>query len=239
MIKLKRKLKHNLKGKRFGKLKVIQMSDTRLYDRIAWDCVCDCGNKTKVVTDTLVRDITKSCGCGNGEATHKRQLKPIRKGRRFGKLKVLGFSHQDKWGNMRFGCQCDCGNIHVAKGACLRSGKTRSCGCGQLEAVTTHGKSQTPGYYKVQSLMRRRRHGRRENWFTIGDLENLLKEQRNKCYYCKTNLPSNYHADHKIPLSRGGKNTKENIALSCPDCNLRKHAKTAEEFIGNNYDTIS
>jgi len=226
----KRPLKYDHTGKRFGKLLVVGLSSSKLSNRTTWDCICDCGKEKKVLGQSLRGGHTRSCGCFIAESTHKRQLKPVRKGGRFGKLKVLEFSHQDKWGNMRFKCLCDCGNIHVTKGATLRSGKTRSCGCGQLEAVTTHGKSRTLGYYKVHSLLRRRRKGRRSNWFTIGDLEDLLKIQNNRCYYCGTKLPTDYHADHKTPLSRNGSNTKENIALTCPSCNLRKGTMTEKEF---------
>lgn len=178
----------------------------------------------------LRKGIVRSCGCGIGESTSRRLEKKIRRGARFGKLKVLYKDKQDRHGNWLYACVCVCGKEHTTKGANLRSGKTSSCGCGQLEAVTTHGKSQTSGYYRVQALKRRRRKGRREDWFTISDLEELLVQQRSRCYYCGKKLPDNYHADHKIPLSRGGKNTKFNIALTCPKCNLRKHTLTAEEF---------
>jgi 5-methylcytosine-specific restriction endonuclease McrA len=36
--------------------------------------------------------------------------------------------------------------------------------------------------------------------------------------------------DHKIPLTRGGSDYIENIALSCGPCNFRKHTKTDTEF---------
>ncbi len=34
-----------------------------------------------------------------------------------------------------------------------------------------------------------------------------------------------------VPLSRGGTNGRENLCLSCPDCNLRKGTKTVNEFL--------
>lgn len=196
-----------------------------------WECLCRCGQKSLAVSRNLRKGIVKSCGCGIGESTARRFEKRIRKGARFGKLKVLYKDKQDRHGNWLYICACDCGKAHTTKGSNLRSGKTSSCGCGQLEAVTIHGKSQTPAYYRVHSLLRRRRKGRRKNWFTIGDLEELLVQQQGRCYYCNKKLPDNYHADHKTPLSRGGKNTKSNIALACPKCNLRKHVLTEKEFL--------
>ena len=52
------------------------------------------------------------------------------------------------------------------------------------------------------------------------------------CYYCKISIPVNEsHLEHKRPISRGGKNTKGNLVLSCAPCNLKKGNKTAEEFM--------
>jgi len=42
-------------------------------------------------------------------------------------------------------CRCECGNLVIVPGGQLRSGKTRSCGCLNLESLrarkTTHGQS--------------------------------------------------------------------------------------------------
>jgi 5-methylcytosine-specific restriction endonuclease McrA len=66
------------------------------------------------------------------------------------------------------------------------------------------------------------------------DEMDLFVWQRGVCHYCGDFLYSNmpYHIEHKIPLSRGGTNYIENIALSCPDCNRHKHNKTESEFFG-------
>ena len=66
--------------------------------------------------------------------------------------------------------------------------------------------------------------------FTKKDVQALYSAQGGLCFYCPTSLEGGYHVDHKTPLSRGGSNNAENIALSCASCNLRKHARTAEEF---------
>lgn len=36
-------------------------------------------------------------------------------------------------------CRCECGNEKIINGRSLRSGATRSCGCFNLENITTHG----------------------------------------------------------------------------------------------------
>jgi 5-methylcytosine-specific restriction endonuclease McrA len=43
-------------------------------------------------------------------------------------------------------------------------------------------------------------------------------------------LGRSYHVDHKQPVSRGGSNWPENLAVTCPTCNLRKSDKTEAEF---------
>ncbi len=51
------------------------------------------------------------------------------------------------------------------------------------------------------------------------------------CYLClKPIVFGKDHLDHKIPISRGGKNEYENLAVACQKCNLRKYNKTDEEF---------
>jgi len=52
----------DLTGKRFGKLKVIKIQKKH-NNAIFWECECDCGNKTNVVTYSLTKEMTKSCGC--------------------------------------------------------------------------------------------------------------------------------------------------------------------------------
>jgi len=43
------------------------------------------------------------------------------------------------------------------------------------------------------------------------------------CYYCGVKVGSkNLTMDHIIPLSRGGRSTKENIVPACKECNTKK-----------------
>ncbi|MDV8076287.1 HNH endonuclease signature motif containing protein [Rhodococcus sp. IEGM 1370] len=49
------------------------------------------------------------------------------------------------------------------------------------------------------------------------------------CWYCGKLEPV-MHVDHAIPLARGGTDDWTNLVNACPTCNLRKHAKTEQEF---------
>ena len=52
-----------MKGKKFGKLTVIEYAGQKSRRRTMWKCICDCGNIV-VVDGTHLRDgHTKSCGC--------------------------------------------------------------------------------------------------------------------------------------------------------------------------------
>lgn len=50
-------------------------------------------------------------------------------GKRFGYLKVIGFSHKDKNYNRYFKCQCDCGNTKMVFYGSLVKGLSKNCGC--------------------------------------------------------------------------------------------------------------
>ena len=59
---------HHLKGKRFGRLLVIEEVDPYICVTAGtksrrWECLCDCGNYTLVVQNYLLSGRTKSCGC--------------------------------------------------------------------------------------------------------------------------------------------------------------------------------
>ncbi len=45
----------------------------------------------------------------------------------------------------------------------------------------------------------------------------MIQDQSGVCAYCESTLNGNYHVDHMIPLSRGGRNTWSNLAITCGD----------------------
>lgn len=53
----------DLAAQRFGRLVVIQRAKNLSGRNAAWACKCDCGNETTVLSSSLLRGITKSCGC--------------------------------------------------------------------------------------------------------------------------------------------------------------------------------
>ena len=74
---------------------------------------------------------------------------------------------------------------------------------------------------------------------TSAQLRELYSKQEGKCFYCKVELGfsrNSWHADHTVPLSRGGSNDISNIVISCPKCNLEKSNKLIHEWMGGRKD---
>ncbi|MDO4803355.1 MAG: HNH endonuclease signature motif containing protein [Lachnospiraceae bacterium] len=59
----------------------------------------------------------------------------------------------------------------------------------------------------------------------------LWERECRKCAYCGMKIGlGEVTVDHKIPLSRGGPDCRENMVCSCVGCNKLKADRTVEEF---------
>ena len=71
---------------------------------------------------------------------------------------------------------------------------------------------------------------------TVRIVQNIYEENIKRfgtltCYLCIKKIKlGNDHLEHKNPLSRGGKNNKRNMDVSCQRCNLKKGSKTEGEY---------
>ena len=91
----------NLIGKKIGKLTVIQLDHikTKFYDNRPRDykyyrCLCDCGNEKIVVESSLIKGVTKSCGCLHKKRAKEANIKHGLKGTRIYNI----------WRNMKSRC---------------------------------------------------------------------------------------------------------------------------------------
>lgn len=90
-----------------------------------------------------------------------------------------------------------------------------------------------PEAYRAHNHSRRAWECQAEGSHTGADIRDLFVEQVGLCRYCGCDLDdSSYHVDHVLPLSRGGSDSRENLALTCPTCNLSKGAKILGEWLG-------
>lgn len=69
---------------------------------------------------------------------------------------------------------------------------------------------------------------------TADELQEQYQRQKGRCYYCKSKLNNVYHADHVVPISKGGSNYISNIVCACPSCNMSKGSKLVHEWDGTN-----
>ena len=95
------KVKENLEGKTYGKLKVIEQVDDYISpkgNRIAkWKCKCKCGNICIIQGNNLKAGNTKSCGCEK----YKKRNYPHKKARKYNKYNLnkeygIGYTKDNK-----------------------------------------------------------------------------------------------------------------------------------------------
>lgn len=112
--------KVDLRWQRFGMLIPIEYIKGGF-----WRCICDCGRETVVDTRMLMNGHTRSCGCKRYESKNVYDMN----GYEDENIKVI--SREGQIGDTAsWLCLCKhCGREFVTKGASIRNGATKSCGC--------------------------------------------------------------------------------------------------------------
>ena len=179
-------------------------------------------------------------------------------GQRFGRLTAIKLIPKEErtWSNKERAwlCKCDCGNEVIVRQRSLRGARmTQSCGCvRKIEAfIATNGIRGIEREYLesfddfdkflfvhkairstvgIESLSKEQ-YKEYINYFYFDDQFNIIynfwkKQERDKTFYdwAKPSL------DHIIPLSRGGKNEKENLHFLTVFENLAKRDMTLDEW---------
>ena len=119
--------KIDLTGQRFGRWTVVGEAHKK-GEKVSWLCRCDCGNSAVVMGGSLAQGTSRSCGCLKREKTSANLSKDMT-GLLFGLLTVMSRAGSSKTGQAEWRCKCQCGNIVFVRGAHLRNGNTKSCGC--------------------------------------------------------------------------------------------------------------
>lgn len=119
----KSKPRIDLTGKQFGYLTPI------FYIKGGkWHCKCRCGNELDVDTRNLNSGHTKSCGCLQKEKASNNTTNML--DYEDEDLKVIRRAGSDGQGVALWECLCKhCGNIFITRGASIRAGYVKSCGC--------------------------------------------------------------------------------------------------------------
>lgn len=118
----------DLTGQRFGRLVAIRPTEERMHRNIVWECQCDCGNLTYVISTSLRSGGTTSCGCFRKEIVSGNLMDNL-VGQRFGSLIVIAPTEKRKNKYVIWQCQCDCGKVIETSSFYLKRGIVTSCGC--------------------------------------------------------------------------------------------------------------
>lgn len=113
-------------GNKYGKLTVLTKAEKPegRPKGAYWLCQCECGNQKIIRGADLRAGNVNSCGCLYGKHTIKNEI-----GNRYGKLIVIAQAKERKRNAIQWICKCDCGNEVIVRGADLRAGDVKSCGC--------------------------------------------------------------------------------------------------------------
>jgi hypothetical protein len=63
------------------------------------------------------------------------------------------------------------------------------------------------------------------------ETRDFIQRRDKECIYCGTRHEP-YHIDHIIPISRGGSDQNNNLALACATCNISKRDRLISEWNG-------
>lgn len=117
----------DITNQRFGTLIAKRpLSERGPNCQVIWECQCDCGKVVNVRGTSLRYGEVSSCGSASCRGSEKDMTGMV-----FGKLTVISKSDfKNSYSNHTYwNCKCECGNTCVVRGASLRSGNTKSCGC--------------------------------------------------------------------------------------------------------------
>lgn len=70
-----------------------------------------------------------------------------------------------------------------------------------------------------------------EGSHTVEEVWQMSEDQDHLCAYCETPLMGDFHVDHLVPLSKGGSDYAENLAIACALCNVRKSSLMPLQFL--------
>ena len=161
-------------------------------------------------------------------------------GQRFNRLVAIERNGHDKSGNIRWKCECDCGNFTFVSTKHLRSRNTKSCGCLQKE-VTSKIKSLPKGNASFNIFFRNyiRSAKKRNIIFSLSEEEFRIITQGD-CSYCgvhpkqqglTTTAMNGYYLHNGIDRIDNKKGyVMGNCIACCKICNRAKDVMTQVEF---------
>ena len=119
-------------GDRYGRLVVIDKAEDMVTKtgqiKKRYLCRCDCGNEKVILSNSLKRGQSKSCGCYKADLIRETRFVDIT-GLKSGKLTAIEYAYRNKFGQPVWKCKCECGSICYVTQNNLSRQSTKSCGC--------------------------------------------------------------------------------------------------------------
>lgn len=230
----------DLAGQKFERLTVIKLLEIKNGAKY-WECLCDCGNLTRVSTSRLIRGKTKSCGCLRDEKASDTKIDLLNQ--MFGTLLVIDYA-ENIGTYTAWLCRCDCGNEKIIKSTSLTTGKSITCGCKINKFI-----NNDPKMSSAKTIFNSK--------YNDGNLtfEQFIEISQKNCFYCNIS-PSNstnrldskcrndrrkrdnqfsgeigtfvYNGLDRVDSSQG--HDLNNVVSCCYACNWSKSNLTVDEF---------
>jgi hypothetical protein len=174
---------------------------------------------------------------------------------KFGRLTVIEFSHVNKHKHTCWKCQCDCGNDLIVSTNSLRKGRTRSCGCLQIEELIERSKGSTharksqgeSGFSAIYTAYRQRaKVGNKYFDNSLEFKEEFRRLTKQNCFHCGREPYQLSYKNVKGMTPKGIENSKYiyngldridsdkgyefgNVVTCCGKCNKSKLDDTEKE----------
>ena len=166
-------------------------------------------------------------------------------GKRFGKLVVKKqLTERGNRGQIKWECVCDCGNKHITTGECIRSGKSKSCGCNRLTPPNKE-KDRELAIWKQLYKSTIEKRSKKQGYKSDISFYEFRKISKQKCFYCgleNSNFATDrnshrnkisdcvikYNGIDRIDSTKGY--LINNVVACCKYCNTAKNTMTQKEF---------
>lgn len=159
----------------------------------------------------------------------------LEKGMKFGKLTVIDYNKNKK----AWLCECNCGNQTYSRSWSLKTGRHKSCSCGQKESR----KKMPNNLAIVREILRKYKSSAKRRGYIFEISEPMFIDMiKQNCFYCDVE-PSTvrlyqsydygdrtltYNGIDRVDNSKGY--ISGNIVTCCQKCNMAKREMTANEF---------
>lgn len=203
-------------GDRFGTRTIIKEVQKRGYKRY-FLVKCDCGIESEVSLHSL-RNKNKSNKC----RTCSKSIDLT--GMIFNYVTVLSKSHQNKYGQWIYNCQCVCGKKYEVKGDSLKKGK--SCGCKNQkgESHFNYGKFGENSSAWKGGIINYNYEKDTRTYIKLCINPKIIQRDNNTCVCCNTrNELKNVHHIYSYKHFEQLRTNEYNLITLCLSCHKKFH----------------